>query len=153
MLCTACGPQTLVDETHLLENNTWMRFEPEVFRLKCNDPDACYNVCFTISYDTTVVKDNSLPIVVDFYADSNELHNYFRTISFFDRKGGRLGTMTGTFCTVTDTLDRYRYYNHSDPYTYRIKQRTSRYELPGISSVGLKVEEANMSLKGKKLGK
>lgn len=148
LMCASCGQQTLIDETHPLADNTWMRFEPEVFHFDISDIDACYNIYLTVCYDTTLVRMDKIPLVIDFYADSNELHNIMPTLHFTDRKGVRRGTLSGNYCTVTDTLDRYRFYNRAASYTYRIKQGTSRYELPGISSVSLKVEEADLSLKG-----
>jgi len=124
-----------------------MRFEPEAFQFDIRDIDACYNVYLTVCYDTTRIQMDKMPFVVDFYTDSNELHNYIYTMRFHDRKGQRKGLISGNYCTVTDTIDRYRFYNREGNYTYRIKQGTTRFELPGISSVAFKVEEADLSLK------
>ena len=146
-LFSACGPKTLIDETHVLKENKWMRFEPEAFLFDVTNTSDCYQVTMTMSYDTNILKLESLPLVVDFFADSNELHNFILTFRMFDRKGDRRGTLEGSMCTVSDTLDRFRFFNHAATYTYRIKQRTSRYELFGISSVGLKVEETDLSQK------
>ncbi len=141
MLCVSCGKRVLIDETHQFANDTWMRFEPEMFKVKVNNTDKGYVVTATLKYDTAILSGDVLPLLLDFYIDSTELHNFTPSIRLIDKKGVRRGTTIGQYCTVTDTLDRYRIYNQTGDYTYRIKHRTSKYELFGVISFGLKIEK------------
>jgi len=139
LLLASCGHPTLVDETHPFDNNRWMRFEPELFSVPVRNTDASHSIILTLLYDTTLYNAKALPLVVDFYADSNERHNFTPSIKLIDLKGNRRGTLLDNYCTVSDTIDRNRYFNQRDTYTYRIKQRTSKYQIDGICSLNFKV--------------
>lgn len=141
VLFVSCGRKVLLDETHQFDNDTWLRFEPEVFNVKVNNTENGYLITATLKYDTNRISGEVLPLLVDFYIDSTELHNFTPEIRLFDRRGFRRGTTIGQYCTVNDTLDRYRVYNKTGDYTYRIKHRTSKYELYGVTSLGLKIEK------------
>lgn len=141
MLCISCGNKTLLDETHQFNNNCWMRFEPETYNFEVRNGEKGHAVILNLTFDTAVLTSDELPLVVDFFADSNELHNFAPTLRLRDRKGRLRGETIAQFCTVADTIDRYRTYNHTGQYTYRIKQRTSKYEIYGVCSLKMRVEE------------
>ncbi len=141
LLCAACGKKNIIDDTRSFAGNRWMRFEPEVFKVDIKNTDKQYIITTTLTYDTTVFNANELPLVVDFFADSNEMHNFTPTLRLKNADGTRRGQTIGALCSVTDTIDRLRSFNKAGDYTYRIKQRTSKYEIYGISSVTLHVEK------------
>lgn len=141
VLFASCGKRVLTDEAHGMPDDTWMRFEPEAFAVEVSNIDVPYLITMTLKYDTTRFTDEALPLVVEFFADSNARHTLFPEIRLINRAGDRRGTVVDRFCTVVDTLDRCRLFNEAGRYTYRIKQRTSKYEIHGITSVGLKVEK------------
>ncbi|MBQ6238643.1 MAG: hypothetical protein IJK07_10560 [Bacteroidales bacterium] len=140
LVLTACGKRVLIDETHSFADNTWMRFEPEQFEVNVKNIDVPYQVTVSLQYDTTLVTGDALPLVVEFFADSNARHTLFPEIRLVDR-GQRRGTKVDRFCTVVDTIDRCRLFNEEGTFTYRIKQRTSKYEIGGIAGLGLRVSE------------
>ena len=140
ILFASCCKKVLLDETHGFTNDTWLRFEPEVFEVDVNNIDDPYVVTISLRYDTLLFYDDALPLVVEFFADSNARHTLFPEIRLTARTGVRRGILVERFCTVTDTLDRCRLYNEAGRFTYRIKQRTSKYEISGIAALGLKVE-------------
>lgn len=140
-LFTACGKKNLTDDTHSFAENRWMRFEPEVFKVDVRNTDKQYIISTTLTYDTTIFSADELPLVIDFYADSNELHNFMPSIRLKTKKGALRGSAVGQFHTVTDTIDRCRTFNKPGTYTYRIKQGTSKYQIDGISSLNFKVTE------------
>ena len=138
LLC-ACGNRVLIDETHQFDNGVWMRFEPAEFKVDVKDIEPSYNVCVTLRYDTSRYREDVLPLVVDFFPDSNELHNFTPIVRLRNRDGSMRGEVISNYCTVTDTIDRHRLYNREGTYTYRIRQRTSKYEIYGFNSVSFKV--------------
>lgn len=140
LLAASCGSKTILDENHSFANNCWMRFEPVEFTIPKVNPDKAYRICLTLSYDTTRLSGLELPLLIKFYADSNERHTIIPDLQLRDAKGLLRGSTIGQYCTVTDTIDHYRRFNQAAPYTYSIKQRTSKYELYGISCLQLKVE-------------
>lgn len=142
LLCTSCRNRTILDESHSFDNDTWLRFEPEEFAVPVSNSDMPYCLTVSLRYDTSRFNEAQLPLVVDFFQDSNELHNITPTIRLRDKKGNLLGEHIDRYCTVTDTIDRFRIYSKPGTYTYRIKQRTSKYQIGGIASIALKVEQA-----------
>ncbi len=141
MVFAACGKKVIVDQTVGLENDCWLRFEPAKFSVPIKNIDKSYAISITMRYDTSRFAGNELPLLVDFFADSNEMHNFTPTLRLKNADGTRRGQTIGALCSVTDTIDRLRSYNKAGDYTYRIKQRTSKYEIYGISSVTLHVEK------------
>lgn len=141
LLATSCGTKTVLDETKPFANNCWKRFEPVKFTIPKVDTDKAYRISLTLRYDTTKLTGKILPMLVMFYADSNEHHTITPDFELCDQKGRRYGTTVGQYCTVSDTIDHYRHFSHAEPYTYLIKQRTSKYELYGIASLQMVAEE------------
>ncbi len=137
---SSCGKKVILDETHQFEDGIWMRFDATEFKVDINDIEPTYNISVTVSYDTSRYRETSLPLVVDFFPDSNELHNFTPIMKLREKDGTLRGVVLGNYCTVTDTIDRHRIYNREGSYTYRIRQRTSKYEIYGFNTINLKVE-------------
>lgn len=140
LLLVACNSRTAIDEQHAFAGDSWLRFEPVQFQADINDASETYCVSVTLRYDTNLLTDPALPLMVEFYIDSLESHSFPSTIRLRDRRGQLRGTTIGNYCTVCDTIDRVRTYNQPGTYTYSIIQRTSRYEQRGVASVGLRIE-------------
>lgn len=141
LVTVSCSKGVVLEENHSFNNDTWMRFEPEVFQVPIVNNDIPYCLTVTLRYDTSMFMAKELPLVVDFFLDSNELHNITPTLRLRERNGKLRGEIMDHYCTVIDTLDRFRMYSKNGTYTYRIKQRTTKYEIGGITSFGLKVEK------------
>lgn len=139
-LAVSCGTKTVLDETKPFANNCWKRFEPVEFTIPKVDTDKAYRISLTLRYDTTKLTGKMLPMLITFYADSNERHTITPDFELCDKLGKRYGKTVGQYCTVSDTIDYYRRYSHAEPYVYKIKQRTSKYELYGIASLQMTVE-------------
>lgn len=139
-LLVSCGKRVLLDETHSLDKNVWMWSEPEVFDFEVQDVDNPYVIVMSMSYDTDLVTSSSVPLKIEFFTDSNARHTLFPSLTLVDRDGSRRGTKIDRFCTVTDTLDRCRLFNEAGVYTYKVKQLTGKYEMNGVSALGMKVE-------------
>ena len=140
-LAMSCGTRTVLDETHQFSNNCWKRFEPTEFTIPAVNPDNAYRISLTLRYDTTKLTTKELPMIIKFFADSNERHTIMPDFQLRDQKGRLLGQTVGQYCTVSDTIDHYRKFSHAAPYLYSIKQGTSKYELYGIASLQMTVEK------------
>lgn len=141
LFVASCGSRTVLDETKPFSNNCWKRFEPVEFTIPKVDPNEAYRISLTLRYDTTRLTGKILPLLVVFYADSNERHTITPDFELCDQQGKRHGQTVGQYCTVSDTIDYYRRFSHAEPYTYKIKQRTSKYELYGVASLQMKAEK------------
>ncbi len=144
LLVSSCGRSVLVEETHFFENGRWQRFEPEVFTFDVDNLDDCYHVILSLCYDTNSITALSLPLHITFYADSNERHSVTPNLQLKDKLGRPKGFMVDSYCTVTDTIMKYRFFNHKGTQTFMLKQRTEKYELNGVNSILFKVEKAHV---------
>lgn len=140
VMLVSCGKKVLIDETHSFDRNTWLWSEPESFVFDVNDVNNPYKIILTLNYDTEQVTIGTLPLKVEFFTDSNARHTLFPSMLLTQRDGLRRGTIIDRFCTVTDTLDRCRLFNEPGQYTYKVKQLTGKYEMEGVSALGMKVE-------------
>ena len=144
LLLVSCGNNVIVEETHYFKDNAWLRFEDEQFAFNISNNEDCYNVIVDLCFDTNIVTSNTLPLNVDYFSDANELHNFTPFIRLRTYKGQLRGNCVGNYCTVTDTIDRYRFFNTKGTYTYKLKQRTSYYEQHGLSSLTFRVAETKI---------
>ena len=145
MMCTSCK-KTLTDETHNLPNATWARFEAQKFQFNVKNIDNCYHIVLTVNIDTTTYKENTLPLVVNMTSEGGETRMFYSNIKLRDKKGKRYGDVVGNYQTASARLRSYMYFNNKGQQNIAIKQGTSKYELPGITSVNLRVEKAKLEL-------
>lgn len=145
LLCSSCN-KTLIDDTHNLNNSKWMRFEAQQFQFNVKNTDDCYHIVLTVNVDTSIYTERTLPLVVNMTSEGGETRMFYSNIKLKDKKGNRFGTLVGNYQTASTRIRSYMFFNHKGQQTIAIKQGTSKYELPGIASVNLRVEKAKLEL-------
>lgn len=147
MILCGCNKKTILNDTHGFANNTWMRFEPEVFKYNIPNDEDFYNIDFTIELDTTQVSlGRSLPMVVDFYTEEGE--HRMANFSFQlkdDHTGYYLGTHQGPNVVISNPFREFMSYNQAGAHRLEIKQGTSKYEIHGIVSLNVQITKAKLT--------
>ena len=138
--------KVVLDETHTFENNTWMRFEPESYQFNIRNIDDCYDIIATLKVDTNQFFYKDLPLVVNMNSANGDQRMFYSHVALTNKSGKRQGETIGCYQTVTTKMREYVFFNTSGEQTVEVKQGTSKYELPGVVSFGLKVEKASMRL-------
>lgn len=124
-----------------------MRFEPEEFIVNVPSEEDYYNIEMTICLDTNIFKGKEFPLVVNMISSEGEQRMFDAHIPLFNfKEGGRIGTFEKTFQTSSNLVRKYLSFNRKGDFKLQIKQGTSKYELHGIKSIGVKVEKADMEL-------
>lgn len=144
LLCSCNKP--LLDETRTMPGNKWLRFEPEQFDFDIKNVEDCYHIVFTIRIDTTLYTAKTFPLVVNMQTDAGEHRMFYSNIKLKDAQGHRTGEMTGAYQNTEGRIREYVFFNSQGKVHLAVKQGTTKYELPGVASVGLRVEKAQMKI-------
>ena len=142
---TGCSENNVVfNETHTFKNNTWMRFEPEVFNVDITDENECYDLWMSARVDTTVFHDSDLPLIINIYSENGERRMFNGHIQVRDGEGKLMGKSAGQFVDVVARVTKFFYFNTSGQHRFEIKNNGTKYEMPGIANFNLRIEKSTI---------
>lgn len=143
VLLAACsGNSTIYQQTHTFTNNTWMRFEPEVFEVPVDNADECYDIHMSARLDTTLYQLGDLPLIINVYSPDGQRRMFNGHIQVRDKDNHLTGHTTGRFVDVTAKVTRYFYFNSPGTHRIEVKNNISKYELRGIANFAMRVEKS-----------
>lgn len=146
LLCMGCGSKNIIDEERTFANDVWNRFTPEVFEVSVNNTDDYYNIDVTVAADTTVFRYSLLPITVNIYSPSGEHRMFYASVPL--KENGRWkGEIVGDRRQVTSRIRTLFSFNAKGDHRIEIGQATSQYNLEGIGSLRLTVENTKIDYK------
>lgn len=146
LLCTGCGSKNIIDEERTFAGDVWNRFTPEVFEVNVANTDDYYNIDVTIAADTAVFRYSLLPITVNIYSPAGERRMFYASVPL--KENGRWkGEIVGDRRQVTSRIRTLFSFNAKGEYRVEIGQATSQYDLEGVSSLRLTVENTKIDYK------
>ncbi len=146
LLCMGCGSKNIIDEERTFANDVWNRFTPEVFDVTVNNTDDYYSIDVTVAADTTVFRYSLLPITVNIYSPSGERRMFYASVPL--KENGRWkGVIVGDRRQVTSRIRTLFSFNAKGDHRVEIGQATSQYNLEGIGSLRLTVENTKIDYK------
>ena len=146
LLCMGCGSKNIIDEERTFANDVWNRFTPEVFEVSVNNTDDYYNIDVTVAADTTVFRYSLLPITVNIYSPSGERRMFYASVPL--KENGRWkGVIVGDRRQVTSRIRTLFSFNAKGDHRIEIGQATSQYNLEGIGSLRLTIENTKIDYK------
>lgn len=146
LLCMGCGSKNIIDEERTFANDVWNRFTPEVFEVSVNNTDDYYDIDVTVAADTTVFRYSLLPITVNIYSPSGERRMFYASVPL--KENGRWkGEIVGDRRQVTSRIRTLFSFNAKGDHRVEIGQATSQYNLEGIGSLRLTVENTKIDYK------
>ncbi len=146
LILTACN-HIIIDESHPVSDNNWLRFEPEAFDFEIKNTDDCYHLTASIRIDTNMIQLKEFPLVVNINTASGETRMFYAHIPLIDKNGKRTGSVTSNYQLAEARIREYLFFSTKGNVHLEMKQGTHKYELPGVAMVGLRVEKADMSTK------
>jgi len=144
-IMSGCSDKVVFEEKHNFPNSTWMRFDPENFEVNIKNITDCYDIYFSVTVDTNVIRINNLPLVVNIEDSEGSRRVFMSDIIFQNKKGESMGKTIGSF-EYTARAREYFYFNSKGIHKFSIKNSTQFYELKGIASIGMKIEKSNMDI-------
>lgn len=145
-LFASCN-NVIYEENHPIPDSNWQRFEAEEFNFSIKNPKDCYHVVASVRIDTTIVRIKDIPLVVNVSSDNGENRMFYSHLPLVDKKGVRRGSCAGQYQTAEFRIREYFFFNNAANYTLTIKQGTECQDMPGVNSVGLRVEKADLDQK------
>lgn len=145
-LFSACSDKPIFDEKHNFANTTWMRFDAEVFDVNIKNTNDCYDLYFSVTIDTNVLKLNNIPLVISIDDEEGGRRVFMSDIILRDKEGKSHGNALGNYVEFKTKVREYFYFNSKGLHKFSVKNGTHLYELKGIASIGLKIEKSNMDI-------
>ena len=145
LLCAGCGRKPLLDESRTFANDTWMRFEPEQFKVDVANTDDCFNFEVFVTVDTARYRESSIPLMLEVESPDHEKRTLFSPPSLRNYNGNCLGTFTDEgYLVGHQTVRDYYFFNTKGEHTLSLGQRTSKYEIKGIKELRLTIRKAEL---------
>ena len=141
---SSCKGKELINETRGFEDNKWLHFSPERFDFSVDNIDECYNINIAVTVDTSSFRYSSLPLIVNIYSPSGEQRNFRSTLNMRNKDGIWLGEWNDGLFTHTTCVRSFFFFNDKGDYKMEIGQGTDRYELGGVNSISLTIEQAEL---------
>lgn len=140
----ACGSKVVIDDERTFGGNVWNRFSPEVFEIDLSNTDDYFNIDIAVSIDTARFRYDMLPLTVNLYSPGGE-HRFFYADMPLKEKGRWKGEMTADGYRVVQRRVRpFFSFNGTGTHRIEIGQGTSQYDLEGVRSVRLYVENTKV---------
>ena len=147
LVCLAlasCGKQYYSNDLGI-SNGVWNNFEPRVFEFDWQKPDRCVDLSLTVTFDTARFHDNMLPLGVTMKSPDGELRHFTTAIILRDRDGVLHGkTDPDGRIVCTEVIRPHIFFNSKGTHSIEVSQNTSKYDLPGVCSVGIRIDKANL---------
>ena len=141
----SCNKEKVIfEETRTFTEDKWLRQNPESFELDIKNVDDCYNIFFTMTIDTTSVRGNNFPLIVNLFSENGERRMFYSYLILRNNEGTWLAPLEGSKLKINQTIREYFFFNKEGKYRLEIGQGTDRYEVKGISSFGVKIQKAEL---------
>ncbi|MBX2964240.1 MAG: gliding motility lipoprotein GldH [Cyclobacteriaceae bacterium] len=144
IVCQACDHQRLYEKNNDFRNRSWVVSEKPAFDFDIEDTESTYNLFITIRNEADYPNAN---IYFTYYLSDSTGTTFEKSLKsefLFDRKTGRPLGKSGIGYVYEHKFPILEGYTFSKPgtYTMRFEQFMRVDSLPGILSVGLRVEKA-----------
>ena len=143
LLLGGCGKKNVIDEERTFDKGVWNHFTPEVFEVTVNNTEDYYNIDMTATVDTALFRYNILPLTVNIYSPNGERRMFYASIP--TKENGRWkGEKKGDRREITSRVRTFFSFNSTGTHRVEIAQATSQYDLEGINSFRLTIENTEL---------
>lgn len=127
----SCGEKTIYETTNIQTNQEWNILKPVDFSFDIQDTSKTYKVVLLLKIDKAKMQEKSIPVSIEISYPNNEKRNLTKLLIIQNAE-------------VKDGVSQFPIQDHkqfsiSGKYTYSFTHVTSKYNLAGVESVGLKV--------------
>ena len=143
LLLASCGNKNIVDEERTFSKGVWNHFTPEVFEVNVNNTEDYYNIDMTATVDTSLFRYQILPLTVNIYSPNGERRMFY--VSIQTKENGRWkGEKKGDKREITTRVRTFFSFNSTGTHRIEVAQATSQYDLEGIGSFRLTIENTEI---------
>ena len=143
LLFCSCGKKNIIDEERTFGKGVWNHFSPEVFEVNVSNIEDYYNIDMTATVDTSVFRYQILPLTVNIYSPNGERRMFYASIP--TKENGRWkGEIKDGKRVITSRVRTFFSFNSTGTHRIEIAQATSQYDLEGIDSFRLTIENTEI---------
>ena len=143
LLFISCGKKNIIDEERTFTGGVWNHFSPEVFDVNVSNTEDYYNIDMTATVDTSLFRYQILPLTVNIYSPNGERRMFYASIP--TKENGRWkGEMKDGKRVITARVRTFFSFNSTGTHRMEIAQATSQYDLEGIESFRLTIENTEI---------
>ena len=143
LLFCSCGKKNIIDEERTFGKGVWNHFSPEVFEVNVSKTEDYYNIDMTATVDTSVFRYQILPLTVNIYSPNGERRMFYASIP--TKENGRWkGEIKDGKRVITSRVRTFFSFNSTGTHRMEIAQATSQYDLEGIDSFRLTIENTEI---------
>lgn len=133
-ITTSCGEKTVVETTNKQPNNIWNTFKPAIFDIQISDTSLNYKVVLALKLNGRM-QEKHLPLDVEMTNPNGEIRSFSKYLNIDSAK------MVKEFSEFV--LQTNKHFNEPGKYHFIITQRTSKFNLEGIESIGLRMKKTD----------
>jgi gliding motility-associated lipoprotein GldH len=130
-LLSSCSEKTVYETNIDQPNQAWNTLKPAVFDFNIQDTSKTYKVCLALKLNHNM-QERLIPIDIQMIYPNSESRSDLQYL-FVDS-----AAHVGDYSVFT--LQANKHFNNPGKYHYSILQRTSKYDLAGVESIGIRVK-------------
>ena len=143
LLFISCGKKNIIDEERTFKGGVWNHFSPELFDVNVSNTEDYYNIDMTATVDTSIFRYQILPLTVNIYSPNGERRMFYASIP--TKENGRWkGEMKDGKREITARVRTFFSFNCTGAHRMEIAQATSQYDLEGLASFRLTIENTDI---------
>ena len=131
VLLNSCGERTIFETNINQSNQVWNVYKPAVFDVDIQDTSKTYKISVALKLNHRM-QERFIPIDIQMISPNGES----RAVADYLTMDSAL--TVGEFSEFT--IQSNKHFNNPGKYHFSITQRTAKYNLEGIESIGLRVK-------------
>jgi len=135
-----CGPNYIFDEGHVIENAEWTYQDTLNCKVDIQDSLKIYNLLLDIEHSTEFSNQNMYVMIHTLFPTGERLSERV-SLEIASKAGVWFGDCDSEWCNFTIPIQQGAYFNATGKYVFTIEQFMRVNPLPGIKSIGLKIED------------
>jgi len=140
VLLSACGPNYIYEETHLLGEEGWAYADTLDFSFPITDTTALYNLYLELEHSTIYGSQNLYTKIYTRFP-SGERKGQIISLELADKVGSWQGDCRGEKCSFLAPIQMNAFFSEPGEYVFTLEQYMRESPVAGIGSVSFKLED------------
>ena len=140
VLLSACGPNYLYDETHLLPDEGWTYADTLDFSFSIEDTMALYNLYLEIEHTTNYSYQNLYSQIYTRFPSGERISQTI-SLELADNTGAWQGDCSKETCLFLAPIQMNAFFNEVGEYVFTLEQYMRESPVKNVRAVGMKLED------------
>lgn len=140
-LISSCGPDTIYEKTYEISAGEWFYSDTLTYEVNIDDTLTIYNLYLDLEHSREYPFENMYVRIHTGFPSGERLSKQV-SLELANEAGIWIGDCDSEICSVTIPIQMGAYFDQPGVYTFKLEQYMRRNPLPGVRSIGLRIEEA-----------